>query len=544
MGRDARSNSASYMRSPEHEANAYRFVPEPGAVPGRRRTQRSLGWVAVCFITYFNVCGGPWGSEEIFSSVGPLPGLIGILLVMPLTFGIPLGLVTAELSSLFPGNGGYSLWVSEAFGPFWGYQELMWSWMSGVVDNALYPLLTYRAIEFAMFGGPGRVPYFVAWLCRISIAAVYALPGLFLLREVGSGLSFLAIFILLPFVVLSAYGLFALPKRWGVLLEADSGATWDDWSSLISVLYWNFSGFDSMSTCAGEVRDPGRSYTRGLAGCVGLTVLTYIVPLSVAAVVDRPSVDTWTDGSFATIARDQVGVWLMAWIAVAAGVGNFGMFVAEMFEDAWQLNGMACVGVVPRIFSYRHPRFQTPWTCILLQFLIISGLQAFDFSVILCIDNFFSVIATVLEILAFLYLRYAHPQLHRPFRIPLSNTAATLLVLPMLLLGLVVAVVGLLDGWVSFGINIGFLVFSIVSYYAMQRYFRVEYEGLAEHVDSGTEGPADSDDGSPSGGPPGVRMWVGNFTPPTTGVLGTDSGEFTLKSGDCKQSEPTEEELQ
>eukprot|EP00954_Amorphochlora_amoebiformis_P003457 267411-Amorphochlora_amoeboformis.AAC.1 len=74
---------------------------------GRHRSGhlRTLTWTSVCFITYFNVCGGPWGSEEIISSAGPLPGLIG-LFIMPLTFGLPLGLVTGEMSGAFPGNGG------------------------------------------------------------------------------------------------------------------------------------------------------------------------------------------------------------------------------------------------------------------------------------------------------------------------------------------------------------------------------------------------------------------------------------------------------
>ena len=46
-----------------------------------------------------------------------------------------MALITAELSSAFPDNGGYSLWVAEAFGPFWGFQESYWSLFSGLVDS-------------------------------------------------------------------------------------------------------------------------------------------------------------------------------------------------------------------------------------------------------------------------------------------------------------------------------------------------------------------------------------------------------------------------
>ena len=45
------------------------------------------------------------------------------LLIVPFFWGVPIGLLTSELSTLFPENGGYTLWVLQAFGEFWGFQE-------------------------------------------------------------------------------------------------------------------------------------------------------------------------------------------------------------------------------------------------------------------------------------------------------------------------------------------------------------------------------------------------------------------------------------
>jgi amino acid transporter len=36
---------------------------------------------------------------------------------------------------------GYVAWVTAAYGPFWGFQEGVWSWLSGIVDNSLYPAM-------------------------------------------------------------------------------------------------------------------------------------------------------------------------------------------------------------------------------------------------------------------------------------------------------------------------------------------------------------------------------------------------------------------
>eukprot|EP00897_Mesotaenium_endlicherianum_P009576 jgi/Mesen1/8647/ME000502S08017 len=88
-------------------------------------------------------------------------------------WSIPEALITAELGTAFPENGGYVVWVSAAFGPYWGFQrgqrrdetegsrvEGWWKWLSGVIDNSLYPVLflDYLKREVPVFeAGPTRV---------------------------------------------------------------------------------------------------------------------------------------------------------------------------------------------------------------------------------------------------------------------------------------------------------------------------------------------------------------------------------------------------
>eukprot|EP00962_Isochrysis_galbana_P036057 scaffold12396_cov102-Isochrysis_galbana.AAC.3 len=114
--------------------------PRGAAAPHHRK----LGTVAVLAIVFFNVSGGPLGSEGLVFYAGPITGL-ATLLGVGVFFSFPQSLMTAELSSAFPDNGGYSLWVQAAFGDFWAVQESYWSWFSGVVDSALYPVLLYSS---------------------------------------------------------------------------------------------------------------------------------------------------------------------------------------------------------------------------------------------------------------------------------------------------------------------------------------------------------------------------------------------------------------
>lgn len=62
-------------------------------------------------------------------------------LVLPMLWSVPEALITAELATAFPENSGYVAWVTAAFGPFWGFQEGFWSWLSGVTDNSIYPVM-------------------------------------------------------------------------------------------------------------------------------------------------------------------------------------------------------------------------------------------------------------------------------------------------------------------------------------------------------------------------------------------------------------------
>lgn len=55
------------------------------------------------------------------SAGGPLMAIIFII-ILPLVWSLPTALVTAELSSAFPSNAGYMIWVQAAFGNFAAFQ--------------------------------------------------------------------------------------------------------------------------------------------------------------------------------------------------------------------------------------------------------------------------------------------------------------------------------------------------------------------------------------------------------------------------------------
>lgn len=59
------------------------------------------------------------------------------------------------------------------------------------------------------------------------------------------------------------------------------------------------------------------------------------------------------------------GDWLAAWIVLSAAVSNIGLYLAEMSSDAFQLMGMAELGMLPAALG-RKSAHDTPTRAIVL----------------------------------------------------------------------------------------------------------------------------------------------------------------------------------
>lgn len=378
-------------------------------------------------LIFYEVSGGPFGVEDsVRTGGGPLLSLLGFL-IFPIFWSIPEALITAELSTAFPENGGYVVWISSAFGPFWGFQEGFWKWFSGVMDNALYPVLflDYLKHSFPLFNHlAARIPA----LLGITVSLTYLnYRGL---NIVGFTAVFLAIFSLCPFVVMAILSIPRLrPKRW---LVVDFKKV--QWRGYFNSMFWNLNYWDKASTLVGEVENPSKIFPKATFGAVILVVLSYLVPLLAGTGALRDTDPSeWTDGYFAEVGLLIGGVWLKWWIQAAAAMSNLGLFEAEMSSDAFQLLGMSEMGMLPPIFASRS-KHGTPTFSILCSATGVIFLSWMTFQEIIEFQNFLYCIAMLLEFAAFIKLRIKNPDLHRPYRIPLQTFGVILLCLPPSLL--------------------------------------------------------------------------------------------------------------
>jgi amino acid transporter len=382
---------------------------------------RKVSVLPLVFLIFYEVSGGPFGVEDTVGAAGPLLALLGFL-VFPFIWSVPEALITAEMGTMFPENGGYVVWVSAALGPYWGFQQGWVKWLSGVIDNALYPVLFLDYLKSAIPALGGGLPRILAVLALTVVLTYMNYRGLTI---VGWLAVLLGIFSILPFVVM---GLVSIPKlepsRWFEVNLHDV-----DWNLYLNTLFWNLNYWDSISTLAGEVENPKRTLPKALLYALILVVLGYFFPLLVgtgAVPVDR---ELWTDGYFSDLAKILGGVWLRWWIQGASAMSNMGMFVAEMSSDSFQLLGMAERGMLPEFFGKRS-RYGTPLTGILFSASGVLLLSWLSFQEIVAAENFLYCFGMILEFIAFVWLRIKHPTTSRPYKIPVGTVGAILMCIP------------------------------------------------------------------------------------------------------------------
>lgn len=284
------------------------------------------------------------------------------------------------------------------------------------------------------------------------------------LAVVGYGVVAIGVISLVPFLLMVGLSVPKLQlKRWKMTLNKND----IDWRLYINTLFWNLNFWDNASTLAGEVDNPKKTFPRALLASGFLTCLGYILPLMAATGGLDVSMADWEDGFLADAAGIIGGNWLKIWVSAGSVLSVIGLYEAQMSSCVYQLVGMADLGLMPKIFSRRSPRFHTPWVGILVSTLIILCISFLDFTDIIMAANFIYSLSMLLEFAAFLWLRRSMPELERPYRIPLRLPWLVGMCLVPAAFIVAVMCIGSLK---VYAIGVGLTLFGIVLYFNVKWY--------------------------------------------------------------------------
>src|SRR5258708_3413924 len=258
---------------------------------------RKAGLFYPVFVMFSYTAGGPWGREEMVASSAPGITLL-FLRILPFFWCIPVSLVSAELPTAMPVEGGFYRWTRAAFGDFWGFLAGWWNWSASFLLGGVYAVLfaDYLSNYFPQITG---WKHYLVSLALIAIITWINVRGIQMVGQVATALE---IFIFVPVVAMVAIGLAKWQHNPFVPLIPPHQPTFKVFGVGLALGLWLYSGYEQLSTVAEEVENPQHSYPRALALVVPLSIAAYFLPtvFGLAALGDWQN---WHTGYFSDVAK-------------------------------------------------------------------------------------------------------------------------------------------------------------------------------------------------------------------------------------------------
>ncbi len=339
---------------------------------------RRVGAVGATAVVVSNMIG-----TGIFTTTGFLAGDLGspgLVIGIWLVGGI-LALAGAvsyvELALNFPRSGGEYVYLSEAWGPAWGFIVGVVSFFAGfsapIAAAALaisaYLGLTATGIELGF--GPMTFHLAPAQLFACGVVAVLTLLnvlGALVVARVQTFLTVVKLAVIVGFVVLGfAIGSGDVAHLGLATARASDFSVLEQFASSLVFVFFGYSGWNAAVYIAGEVKDPDRTFPVALG--VGTAVVTSLyLALNVLYVYAVPLADLEGVVAVGSLAASRL----------------FGEGTATLFSVAMAVSLLATVNAMclvgPRVYyamardraffaaaARVHPRSRSPWVAVLMQ---------------------------------------------------------------------------------------------------------------------------------------------------------------------------------
>jgi amino acid transporter len=370
---------------------------------------RKAGLFYLVFVMFSYTTGGPFGLEDMVTTSGPGLTLI-YLLVLPFFWCIPVSLVSAELTTAMPVEGGFYRWTRAAFGDFWGFLAGWWNWSASFLLGGAY------AVLFTDYLFP-RTTGWKHYLVSVALIAVIAWINVRGIQMVGRVATALETFIFVPVTTMIVMGFMKWHHNPFVPLIPPHQPTFRIFGVGLALGLWLYSGYEQLSTVAEEVENPQRAYPRALALVVPLSIAAYFLP-TLAGLASAGNWEQWHTGYFSDAAKIIGGPWLGTWMALAAVIANVALLNSTVLTTTRMPFAMAEDGYLPAVLTRKHSRYGTPWLAIVVSAVIYSLLAWQSLGQLISVYIWLRSATTVLTVLSAWKLRRTRPEMPRAFLIP------------------------------------------------------------------------------------------------------------------------------
>ena len=349
-------------------------------------------------------------------------------------FFVPSALVSAELASGWPQDGGVYLWVKEAFGPKWGFVAVFMQWVENLpwfpavltfvassiayvfnpawAENRLFVLLTIWVMLWLATFLNFRGMRLSAWLSSSGALAGTLVPGVLIIL-LAAGYLFAG---KEPQITLSAGAFIPELGNWNQLM-------------LLSGMMVALSGMEMSAIHVTNMKDPVRQFPKAIFIACGLVILLSVLgALAIALVIppDEISLAAGADQAFAAMFKIFHIPWMTPVMCFLLSYGALTMVVTWVLGPSKGVLEVAKEGYLPRCWEKRNQNGM-PVNILIIQ-AVISSLLALVVLFMPTISGAFWVMSAltaqlymVMYLLLFaaaIKLRYSKPDVARAYKIP------------------------------------------------------------------------------------------------------------------------------
>ena len=384
----------------------------------KKQLQKNLGAAAALSTVVGMVIGGGvfFKPQAVYEITGGGPGLGMIAWVLAGIMTITAGLTAAEVSAAIPKTGGMMVYIEEIYGKKLGF-------LTGWMQSVLFFPATIAAIS-VMFGQQAAILLGNESLVIPMTVGVILLIGVlntFGSKTSGAIQTVSTVCKLIPLVLIIVFGFIKGGGNNPIVqpLVAEGISPTGVIGQLLIAVLFAYDGWINVGAIAGEMKDPGKDLPKAIIGGLSLVMAVYVV-INLAYLWVLPA------SELAKYASPASAVAEVLFGSIGGKIINVGILVSVF----GCINGYLLTGpritytlgkqkTIPVIFGKLNKN-DVPANATLLM-AVLSALYALSgqFNLLSDLAMFAVWSFYVLTFIGVMKLRKTHPNLNRPYKVPL-----------------------------------------------------------------------------------------------------------------------------
>ncbi|MBU1167048.1 amino acid permease, partial [Patescibacteria group bacterium] len=360
--------------------------------------------------------------------------IVVFLIFAVIVFLIPVSLVSAELATGWPEEGGIYTWVKEALGERWGFAVIWTEWLQNMV---FYPTALAATAGILAYGFSPTLAENKVYTLLIVISVYW---GATFINTRGLKLS--TIFtnigiitgLVIPGIVLIGSGIYWVTSGQTLAIPPTFSNFIPDFGNINTLVFLTgvflfFSGMEVSAVHAKEVRNPKKNYPLAiLLSSIVIVTLFVLGSLTIAFIVPQSEISL-TAGIMETY--EQIfAVFQLSWLTPVLGIlvaiGLVASILAWIVGPSTGVLVAAKNGNLPPFFRKTNKR-NVPISILLVQGVVVTAVSLIILFMPTVSSSFWVLTALaaqlylsvyVLMFISAIVLKYKRADVERPYSVP------------------------------------------------------------------------------------------------------------------------------